>query len=393
VAYSPFEVSLVQVFMAAGWDRSYSRPRAVVPRRGRFVRALSTGWAAVVEIDLEPSGTRQPGVTVLGLGRRVGVAGGLTLPEAERLAAVLGYPRPDDVRLTMPDLPTAEGGLETQEQIGDSEDEQLTIAQVLRFAEDVVLPWAEGLASADGWLEAQSRIREEDPVTFHGEYAPIVLIASGRQKDALEHLATAERRPEFGDDEWSATFAKKVRSFVGRGDSVPTPADGLFDPDLAPDFDVAVRHDARHAEFMSSMKREVDAGSARVKWRYAGGSGLKALQGVGRFRNSARGPHALEERWRSVPYDPASEPVLERVFERAGARVAWEIMVDVEVRPLKSGVADVLVDDSVVGRLSADALPEDVNAWPKGPAAARLSRKPREPKYLLELRLLVDIGP
>jgi hypothetical protein len=391
VRSSSIETALVHALVAAGWERSYDRPPRVEPARGRLIRGLPNGWAAVLDLDVDGPEDGEEAERH----ETVSVRGGLTLPGAERLAAALGLPIPSDLALEMPASPGDVGTIARGVRVTGEHDGRRVVEAVLRFADDIVLPWASRHASADGWIAAQHEMRDDVPVVFHGEYAPAVLVASNRPDDALEHLRTARRHPDFAAADLPAEFAGKLRAFIDGGTGVPDPVHGLFPyANYAPaGYDVEARHDDRHAAFLGVRRHELEAEPAGVRWRYVGGAGLKVLRAVQDLRGSTLDHDPLEVRWRSVPYDAASEAALEQAFARTGARVAYEVMIVVSVEPTGDGGVDVRLDGTSFGRVGADALPEDVNAWPEGPTPARLSRKPRRPRYLLELRLLADIGP
>lgn len=201
VRRSSLEVSLVHALVAAGWERSYDRPPRVEPWRGRLIRVMPNGWAAVLQLEFGRAGDEAPHASDAGFRESVEVGASLTLPEAERLAAAMKVPVPSDLALEMPEPPA---GVRTFSMGASNEVEdprRRVMSEVLQFAEDVVMPWAALHASADGWIAAQSAMRDEFAVGFHGEYAPTVLVASNRSADALEHLRLAERHPEFHDDD------------------------------------------------------------------------------------------------------------------------------------------------------------------------------------------------
>jgi len=384
---------------ATGWIPADEEPVQVTPSPGRFIRPLNNEWMAVLFIQHAVRGAgpvpMQAPQWKRGMQECVAVRGGVVLAAAERLAAHLGtgygnYGFSSDELF----VPSGNGHIAAL-QFRGPEDYRSVAASIVLFAKGSIEPWAAAHADLDQYLAASVDRRSHD-VALDVLHIPVLLIAAGRTKEALARLRDAERHPEYGEAPDGAEAVAALREFVDRGESIPSGGADLFALGTDRPENITPTHDARYAEFMVEMRREIQAAPSRVRWRTYGGIGLKALREVQRFRvDKSPDPAYLRERWVSVPYPPGLEEVLDRAFERAGSSLDYEVTVNAEARPstsARSASVDVIVDGHTIGTVDSAALPKDVAALPTGPAALRLSRKPREPKYLVELRLLTNTG-
>lgn len=196
-----------------------------VPSAGTFVRPLVNGWVAVLtarsygrdEIEL-PSWL--PGTHGV-----VTIEARATFPAAERLGARLELTDPScgfEVARRF-----AVAGQEPGfRQFRGPEDDERVVAEIVDYARHVLVPAAEFHGGLDAWMAAYGEHGAgESPL--HARKIPVMLLAHGREEQAMSYLEAARRSPRLATDDAFGAFADRVEEFVRSGEALPTDGDGL----------------------------------------------------------------------------------------------------------------------------------------------------------------------
>lgn len=174
-------------------------------------------------------------------------------------------------------------------------------------------------------------------------------------------------------------------------DEPAEPGDASFAETPLPEVDPALFEDAGRDAFFAAMEEELRSTSVWSHWKYAGGMALRGIGAVRELLDDEPGRLTFaERRWRSVAYRPEDEASLAAAFAGGGRPVASRVELELTLRPVAGAeleAVDVVLGGRTVGRLTTADLHADVEALPAGPVAARLTQKPREPRYLLEVQL------
>lgn len=253
-----------------GWRPSGEEPVVVLPRPQTFVRHLDNGWAATLtlasftrdEIELSPW---RPGMREV-----VEVDSAATFPAAERLAAHLGMPPGLDFDVAPPFR--SPGDQESLRQHRGEDDVDGVVAEIVAYAQEVVVPSAEN-AELQDWLEAYTAISRDDPEVLVRQI-PVMLLAHGCETEVLVRLETVRRDPALATPELAA-FADRVERLVRSGAPLPTDGSELVA--------LAAEHERRCAAALAAIasrrdaaRRELQAAMARLAV-VTGGAGVQAL--------------------------------------------------------------------------------------------------------------------
>lgn len=371
---------------AGGWTASTVPPVRMLPDEDRYYRELAGGWVAEAWVayddreHADDSGWR-PGPRGI-----VTVSAGATFPAAERAIALLGEPG-NLASAAQPEFAAA--GEEGEVQIADRAELLAVVERAADYLSQVALPWAQAHANLADWLEEMERDALELP-SVAGRSIPAMLVAQGRPDEALEQLD----RFGGGRDPGQRAFVRRLRAFVADGSVLPESGAELFVPPPPPEFDPSLFEDAGRDAFFAAMEEELRSTSVWSHWKYAGGVALRGIGAVRELLDDEPGRLTFaERRWRSVAYRPEDEAFLAAAFTGAGRPVASRVELELMLRSVgdaEAEAADVVLGGRVVGRLTRADLHADVEALPLGPTAARLTQKPREPRYLLEVQVQAD---
>lgn len=381
------DAALRSMMAAEGWTSSMLPPARMLPWEGRYYRELPGGWAAVASVsyaDREPDDDGDWRPDSCGV---VMVSAGITFPAAERAAALFGA---RFCRLAVAAEP-AFGDEDGEVEIADRAALLATVERAATYLADVALPWAQEHANLTAWRTAMEDESQGDGDEREGRAIPAMLVAQGRPEEALAWLSRSTRGGSADHDPDQRAFELRLRAFVADGTVLPESGAELFVPPPLPEVDPSLFEDAGRDVFFAAMEEEFRSTSVLSHWKHVGGL---ALRGIGAVRELLDDEPArltfAERRWRSVAYRPENEAFLAAAFAGAGRPIADRVELELTLRSVgdaETGAVDVVLGGRTVGRLTAGDLHADVEALPVGPVAARLTQKPREPRYLLEVQL------
>jgi hypothetical protein len=372
------------MMVAGGWTSSMLAPARMLPWEGRYYRELPGGWAAVASVsyadrDPDDDGDWRPGSCGVLM-----VSSGITFPAAERAAALLGA---RFCRLAVAAEP-AFGDVEGEVEIADRAALLGTIERVATYLAELALPWAQEHANLEAWRTATEGESQGDGDERYGRAIPAMLVAQGRPEDALAWLSRLTRGGSADHDPDQRAFELRLRAFVADGAVLPESGAELFAPPPLPEVDPSLFEDAGRDAFFAAMEEELRSTPAWSQWKYTGGLALRGIRAVRElFDDEPTRRSFAGARWRSVAYRAEDEAFLAAAFAGAGRPVASRVDLELTLRPVGSEAVDVVLGGRVVGRLTPADLHADVEALSAGPAAARLTEKPRAPRYLLEVQL------
>lgn len=196
-----------------------------MPSAGTFVRPLVNGWVAVLtarsygrdEIELSSWLPGTHGV--------VTVEAWATFPAAEWLGARLETADPGcgfEVA-----RPFAVAGQEPGfRQFRGPEDDERVVAEIADYARHVLVPAAELHAGLGAWMAAYAAA-DQGASSPRAWKIPVMLLAHGREDQALHRLTTARQDPDLSTDGAFVAFADRVEEFVRSGEALPTDGTAL----------------------------------------------------------------------------------------------------------------------------------------------------------------------
>lgn len=267
-----------------GWRLSSEQPVAMLPWPGTFVRRLESGWAAVLTIESYARDEIELDPWRRGMREAVDVESGVTYPAAEILAAHLGMRPGVDFDVAPPFQ--APDDRESLVQFRGPQDHDDVVAAIVAYAQDVLIPAAQD-ADLDGWLAAYATIGRDDPAVLSME-VPVMLVAHGRTREAIERLDEARRDPAPRTPELLA-LADRVERFVRSG--APLPTDGAELVGMAEERDRrAAAATAERKARLEAARRELRVATQVTTAKLAviaANAGIRALQQLRRDGGSA----------------------------------------------------------------------------------------------------------
>lgn len=256
---SPFFVRVTEALRAHGWRPSGDEPVVTLPNPATFVRPLDNGWVVTLtvtwstreQIELSPWGR--------GMNEVVDVESAATFSPAEMLAAHLGRAPGFAVDVAPPFR--ASGEKESLRQLRGQQDHERVVAEIVAYAQDVLMPAAAEPIPFDRWMADFEDIGREWPDVLAWD-VPVMLVAHGRGAEAIERLEVARRDPQLATAKFEA-FADRVEAFVRAG--TPLPTDGAALGAIA-----AVREEriaatlAENAARLADVRRDLRAATAKL---------------------------------------------------------------------------------------------------------------------------------
>lgn len=267
-----------------GWRPSSEQPVAMLPWSGTFVRRLESGWLAVLTIERYTRDGIELDPWRRGMREAVDVEASATYPPAEILAAHLGVRPGLDFDVAPPFQ--APDDRESLLQFRGPQDHDDVVAAIVSYAQDVLVPAARD-ADLDRWLAAYAALGHDDPEVLARE-VPLMLVAHGRGREAIERLGAARRDPALTTPEL-VTLADRVERFVRSGQPLPTDGTELVAMAEERDRRCAVATEARKAR-LEAARRELRVAAQVTTAKLAviaANAGIRALQQLRRDDGSA----------------------------------------------------------------------------------------------------------
>lgn len=260
---------------ARGWRPSGEQPVAMLPWPGTFVRPLESGWAAVLTIHVYTRDEIELDPWRRGMREAVDIESAATYPLAEILAGHLGMPPGVDFDVAPP-FQSAEDR-ESLLQFRGPQDHDRVIAEVVAYAEDVLIPAAED-ACLERWLAAYGALGQDDPEVRAREI-PVMLAAHGRGDEAIARLDEVRRDPGLATAEL-AEQADRVERFVRSGEPLPTDGSELVTIAAERDRRCAIAREEARAR-LDAARRELRVAAQVTTAKLAviaANAGIRALQ-------------------------------------------------------------------------------------------------------------------
>jgi hypothetical protein len=423
-----FQSAVDDAMLALGWTLSTTEPHEVAPVEGLFVRALGGGMLSLAAIsywepdeDDRPRGRSAPPATVTG---DVAVAYGA----AQRLLAIVR--RSSSTAAVYEDAGVVLGRGELSYELARDGDLVRVVSSVTGVVDEAARVLAERIATIDQMIAAVRA--DPDRADLEAEVVPILLAAAGRGSEARAALAAYAR---LVDDSHYVAFGRRLESFLDSGREIPGPSDVFDTPprpprervtlederardairvealaavrDLGGDPTPAQRRDALRRELEARgleespfhAERRDEAGDASLKARaFAWVRLARAVKDVADVLRGKLGESEVHSRptnrWYEVLLVDGAERVLEQAFAAPVMRTGGFALVDATLRWAGDDPAptDVLVRGSTVGRPHSERGRAEAHARVQRQMGdvtvrARLLRKDRAPRYLLELEL------
>lgn len=195
-----------------------------LPVPGTFVRQLDNDWVIALTVTWSARDQIELSPWRRGMNEVVGVESSATYAPAEILAAHLG--RSPGFAFDVAPPFQAPGEEESLRQLRGPQDHERVVAEIVAYAEDVLMPAArEPSPLFHRWMADIDDLGRDWP-TVRAWDVPVMLVAHGRGTEAIERLGETRRDPVLATTAFSA-FADGVEAFVRAGAPLPTDGDVL----------------------------------------------------------------------------------------------------------------------------------------------------------------------